>query len=864
MLKLEIDGSGGAAQAKKVKRSLADVKLEARKAEQSLEMLGRNSTTSLRKTGRAADIAKSKIRGLGAGAVIAATALAAAATAFLRSSGVAYLGFAKNVDETSTLIAGTAEELSYLTQKSKELTATFGGSAAGKANAFYQAISAGVGDVISAYGFLGVANKLAIGGVTDIVTSTDILTTSMNNYGATGLTATDAADTLFQGVKLGKTNIDLLARSIGNVAPSTAALGIEFTELVALLAALTAGGIKTSSSAAGITAALSNIVKPAKEASDLAERIGLNFSASAVEQKGFVGVLRDIQEATGGATEQIANLFGSVEAQKVVFSLLGGDMKRINSAMIEMETRAGSTEIAYEKISKKLSGRLNIQLGIFNTHLVDMGQVIIRAVVPGLEFLNRHIDIILTSLTLAGVALAVAFAPVTGVIIAVVAGLALITSSLREIDPATYSFAAGTDELVKSMSAEFEQSQSLATIIATGTTLSLEAAEHKLGEAKARYTHITAIHDEQIALVKASEEYQKQQKIITKSTNTISFLNRYERGDLKDVNLEGGEIFLEYSDVNELQTELQKAQAAADALLSSNGSGIFNAQLEKSRANIAALELGIANAQNGQVTVGPFVPGGGDGGAGIGGVNKLKEAYERLKSSLDPVYAATQDYTVSLKTLNDALASGNITPDQYRNTLGQLNDDLKEFNREQQKGVSGAAEFFGGIVTGATTAKNALKNLFASVASNLVNRGFEGLIGGLFGGGGTASGFLDLIFSADGNAFDKGQVVPFANGGIIDRATPFGLSGGRTGIAGEAGPEGVLPLQRGPNGQLGVTNFGGQSDRAMHVIINYSIDARGTNNEAVDRLRAEQQNDRAALKTNVVRAIKEAQQDRIL
>jgi len=81
------------------------------------------------------------------------------------------------------------------------------------------------------------------------------------------------------------------------------------------------------------------------------------------------------------------------------------------------------------------------------------------------------------------------------------------------------------------------------------------------------------------------------------------------------------------------------------------------------------------------------------------------------------------------------------------------------------------------------------------------------------GGGGGFGGFLSALFSADGNAF-AGGVHAFAAGGIL------GPNGGLTpgpilfpfakgiGLAGEAGTEAIMPLARGPDGKLGVTNNG--------------------------------------------------------
>lgn len=50
--------------------------------------------------------------------------------------------------------------------------------------------------------------------------------------------------------------------------------------------------------------------------------------------------------------------------------------------------------------------------------------------------------------------------------------------------------------------------------------------------------------------------------------------------------------------------------------------------------------------------------------------------------------------------------------------------------------------------------------------------------------------------------------LPFAKGGVIASPISFPL-GGRMGLAGEAGPEAIMPLARGPDGRLGVRSDGG-------------------------------------------------------
>jgi lambda family phage tail tape measure protein len=62
------------------------------------------------------------------------------------------------------------------------------------------------------------------------------------------------------------------------------------------------------------------------------------------------------------------------------------------------------------------------------------------------------------------------------------------------------------------------------------------------------------------------------------------------------------------------------------------------------------------------------------------------------------------------------------------------------------------------------------------------------------------------------------QVTPFANGGIVNSPVLFPLRNG-AGLAGEAGPEAILPLARGADGKLGIRSGG---ERGINVTVNIS------------------------------------------
>jgi lambda family phage tail tape measure protein len=88
------------------------------------------------------------------------------------------------------------------------------------------------------------------------------------------------------------------------------------------------------------------------------------------------------------------------------------------------------------------------------------------------------------------------------------------------------------------------------------------------------------------------------------------------------------------------------------------------------------------------------------------------------------------------------------------------------------------------------------------------------------------SGFFSP--SANGNAFGANGIIPFAKGGIVNSPTLFPFAKG-IGLMGEAGPEAILPLSRGPGGKLGVMASGGGGGGDVNVVVN--VDAKGSSVE---------------------------------
>ena len=108
---------------------------------------------------------------------------------------------------------------------------------------------------------------------------------------------------------------------------------------------------------------------------------------------------------------------------------------------------------------------------------------------------------------------------------------------------------------------------------------------------------------------------------------------------------------------------------------------------------------------------------------------------------------------------------------------------------------------FRSAITQGKSLSDTLRDLalrISDIALKAALKPVENAIGGIFGN--LAQG---IFGSARGNVLANGRIQPFARGGVVNSPMLFPLRNG-AGLAGEAGPEAILPLRRGPDGRLGV------------------------------------------------------------
>jgi hypothetical protein len=184
-----------------------------------------------------------------------------------------------------------------------------------------------------------------------------------------------------------------------------------------------------------------------------------------------------------------------------------------------------------------------------------------------------------------------------------------------------------------------------------------------------------------------------------------------------------------------------------------------------------------------------------------------------------------------------------------------VEDELLDKAQQWRDATVGAADAISGAFESAVLKGENLKQTFVSLLGSIEDiiwkvtvtkplenwmtslLGASGIFSSAAGAGGAASaaGAVggSLAFAAHGNVFSSPSLATFSNT-VVSQPTFFKFAAGG-GVMGEAGPEAILPLVRGPSGNLGVRGAGGGENAiTVNTPITINNNGPGTANKTPD------------------------------
>lgn len=341
----------------------------------------------------------------------------AAAAAGIAGSTKLSLNYSDAIAKMSTISDDAQVPVSELRAELMNLSNQSGKSATELAEAAYQALSASV-ETENVVGFVSDAAKLAKAGFLETADAVDVLTTIINAYGYAAEDAQMISDQLVQTQNDGKTTVNELAQSMGQIIPTASALNVPLEQLNTSYVLMTKQGINTANATTYLSGMLTELSRDGSEVSDiLKDKTGKSFGQLMKDGSTLGDVLQILNDAVGGDSEAFSNLWGNVRAGRGALSILNAGTKEFNAETETMVNSTGNVDDALGKLGttgaslrKALNMLVNvgIQIGDVFAPYIEKAAIFVQGLVDKFNNLSPTVRNVIAVL----MAVVAAIAPV--------------------------------------------------------------------------------------------------------------------------------------------------------------------------------------------------------------------------------------------------------------------------------------------------------------------------------------------------------------------------------------------------------------------------------------------------------------------
>lgn len=258
------------------------------------------------------------------------------------------------------------------------------------ADATYQAISASV-DTADAVSFVGTSVGLAKAGFLETADAVDVLTTIINAYGLEASDAGRLSDILIQTQNDGKTTVNELSQSMGQVIPLASAYGVNIENLAASYAQLTKNGVATAQAGTYLKSMLNELGDSGSDVGEiLKSKTGKSFGQLMNDGMSLGDVLGILNDSVNGDSEALAGLWSSSEAGTGALSILSSGVGAFNDELGNMQDSTGNVADALETLSTP-SAKAQESLNAVKNAGIELGSAALEAIAPLLEQLAETV-----------------------------------------------------------------------------------------------------------------------------------------------------------------------------------------------------------------------------------------------------------------------------------------------------------------------------------------------------------------------------------------------------------------------------------------------------------------------------------------
>jgi TP901 family phage tail tape measure protein len=297
--------------------------------------------------------------------------------------GIASARMAADYQASMHLILGltniSASAIGKLNKGVMELAISTGVGPQKLADALYFIASSGIKNANQAMQILTLSAKAAAAGMGDVSTNADALTSVMNAYKNTALTAARAQDILTQAVVEGKGETDAIAKSIGSVIPTAVQLGVGFDEVAASIASATDVGLSAARAATGLRYALNDMLNPSAKAAEQLKAVFGSIDELHKEladpSKGFLYVLQKLHDGLSKADFNTA--IGGIRGTILALTLVGKNSDQVAGIFDRISKPDGALAKAFGAQQHTTLFKFHQALATLEVDAIKLGNVLL-------------------------------------------------------------------------------------------------------------------------------------------------------------------------------------------------------------------------------------------------------------------------------------------------------------------------------------------------------------------------------------------------------------------------------------------------------------------------------------------------------
>ena len=237
---------------------------------------------------------------------------------------------------------------------------------------------------------LRITEMSAKGAATGLGETKDIanfLTSAMNAYRASGLSAARAMDILTASVREGKGEPNEMARALGTILPIAAELGVSLDQVGGALAAMTLITSSTANAATYLRNVLMKLMHPSVGTQKALQGMGSSVEEllDSLKNKGLMPTLVRLRELTDKYGVSMAKVFPNIRALLGALNLTGQNLKYNEGVMKAVTESMGDFDKAFFIASQTLAFRWNAAVAGMKAELIRLGVVIAKIMLPVME-----------------------------------------------------------------------------------------------------------------------------------------------------------------------------------------------------------------------------------------------------------------------------------------------------------------------------------------------------------------------------------------------------------------------------------------------------------------------------------------------